>query len=721
MKKVLSLLLVTLLLVAAVPAFATGTDAANDDYKIIALFDSDDVTGTKMTNVFNFWNNYDANARANASSTNVRLSDYSAQMGPLGTGGYQYYHMLCFGDEGVDRTGYDYINFVIYSNTAITLPSYLVDATGATGMLKDSGSNSGWFSLNQGWNVVTLGLNRRQNTDPNKADFAFADNTTIKELNIVVASDSLVIPTGVDLLNEGTKVKQQPNFSTACIYFDAIYLSKAAPTAPAVTGTSIANGATGISRNLDKYVVTFDSAMNAKSFTAETLTVKETATGTPVTVKSVTANGDKATIAFDAGTLAAGTEYTVTVSGNVNNAYGVSLGADAAYTFTTSPYAVTGIYANENVLMNIGGARNRVRTVGINTTENVAKVVYMLDGVEAATKTAAPFTWDMPLDAVASHSLSAVVYDAADAAYEADGVNFKVMYESPVAYKESGFEGTVGEAIPTGSPNIFTYYQSDRGTITYAEDPAGVKEGTVLKAVKTYAENKDFAFGLNVPIDASRIVQIDVDIYVTNPSDVRMRIDKHSVYAETSTCIAVYDLYNNNDKPAFKSGANWNHVTVLMDFKAPRYEIYINGAFHRGGVLHENYLTPANFGLIFASKSPYYLDDLKIQTIDELTASDAMLDAATFTATEDGWDADVTIANFANIAKEYTVLTAVYDASGNVIAVDKQVVNAPADEISTTEYTVAKTRGDKTGAKVRAFVWESVEGVLTLRPIAEIK
>lgn len=717
MKKVLSLLLVTLLLVAAVPAFATGTDAeASADYKFITLFDDDDVTSKKMINVFNSWNKKEDDRRASASSTYTRLSDYSAQMGPLGTGACQYFNICTFGEEGVDRTGYDYINYVVYADTPISVTSNLVDASGDYGLFNDSTSNSSYLSFNQGWNVVTVAMNRTTNpTD--KIDYAFGDNTTIKEITFGCAN-GYTIPSVC--VNGGEKLNAQTGLTNAKIYVDAIFLSKSAPTAPAISGTSIANGATGISRNLDKYVVTFDSAMNAKSFTAETLTVKETATDAPVTVKSVTANGDKATIAFDAGTLAAGTQYTVTVSGDVNNAYGVSLGADAAYTFTTSPYAVTGIYANENVLMNIGGARNRVRTVGINTTENVAKVVYMLDGVEAATKTVAPFTWDMPLDAVASHSLSAVVYDAADAAYEADGVNFKVMYESPVAYKESGFEGTVGEAIPTGSPNLFTYYQSDRGTITYAEDPAGVKEGTVLKAVKTYAENKDFAFGLNVPIDASRIVQIDVDIYVTNPSDVRMRIDKHSVYGETDTCIAVYDLYNNNDKPAFKSGANWNHVTVLMDFKAPRYEIYINGAFHRSAVLHENYLTPANFGLVFAGKSSYYLDDLKIQTIDELTASDAMLDAATFTATEDGWDADVTIANFANIAKEYTVLTAVYDASGNVIAVDKQVVNAPADEISTAEYTVAKTRGDKTGAKVRAFVWESVEGVLTLRPIAEI-
>ena len=108
-------------------------------------------------------------------------------------------------------------------------------------------------------------------------------------------------------------------------------------TAPTVTGTSPAAGATGaaVSTNV---TATFSEAMNASTINADTFTLK---TGPTTVTAAVSLNSTGNTATLNPGTdLAAGTTYTATIKGGstgVKDAAGNALASDKTWTFTTAP------------------------------------------------------------------------------------------------------------------------------------------------------------------------------------------------------------------------------------------------------------------------------------------------------------------------------------------------------------------------------------------------
>ncbi|MBD1593003.1 DNRLRE domain-containing protein [Arthrobacter sp. S1_S22] len=108
-------------------------------------------------------------------------------------------------------------------------------------------------------------------------------------------------------------------------------------TAPTVTGTAPADGATGtaVSTNV---TATFSEAMNTSTINAATFTLK---TGTTAVSAAVTYSGTGNTATLNPGTdLAAGTTYTATVksgSTGVKDMAGNALASDKTWTFTTAP------------------------------------------------------------------------------------------------------------------------------------------------------------------------------------------------------------------------------------------------------------------------------------------------------------------------------------------------------------------------------------------------
>jgi hypothetical protein len=146
--------------------------------------------------------------------------------------------------------------------------------------------------------------------------------------------------------------------------------------APTVTGTSPADGATGVAVSTN-VTATFSEAMNTSTITSATFTLK---TGTTAVSAAVTYSSTGNTATLNPGTdLAAGTTYTATVKGGstgVKDAAGNALATDKTWTFTTAPASGGGGGTSETVTLTAtadswvaGGAANT--NYGTSTTLSV--------------------------------------------------------------------------------------------------------------------------------------------------------------------------------------------------------------------------------------------------------------------------------------------------------------------------------------------------------------
>jgi hypothetical protein len=108
-------------------------------------------------------------------------------------------------------------------------------------------------------------------------------------------------------------------------------------TPPTVTGTTPANGATGISVSAPNITVTFSEAMDQTTINATTINVKVTSSSTPVT-GTVSYNTTTHVATFTpSANLTANTNYTVTVTTGAKDVAGNPLPGTVTFTFTTAP------------------------------------------------------------------------------------------------------------------------------------------------------------------------------------------------------------------------------------------------------------------------------------------------------------------------------------------------------------------------------------------------
>jgi hypothetical protein len=107
-------------------------------------------------------------------------------------------------------------------------------------------------------------------------------------------------------------------------------------TAPTVTSTINANGATGVPINT-KVGATFSEAMDARTITASSFSVKQTVAGTPVT--GTLSYAGLSAVFIPSGVLAASTQYTVTVSTAVKDLAGNPMAANYVWSWTTGATA----------------------------------------------------------------------------------------------------------------------------------------------------------------------------------------------------------------------------------------------------------------------------------------------------------------------------------------------------------------------------------------------
>ena len=262
--------------------------------------------------------------------------------------------------------------------------------------------------------------------------------------------------------------------------------------------------------------------------------------------------------------------------------------------------------------------------------------------------------------------------------------------------------------------------------MTFVDDPATTnkRDGKVafIDYIGNYGDSSDDScFVKSFKIPTSKQVRIDFDMFFVTPEDGTFWMNvRPATYSYTG-----FGAYRVSSQPGDYKSGEWNKVSILVDFSQydkTSFKTFVNDVLSTSGTQTTDFhARGGNYVLHFMSQADYYIDNLKIYDYAASTVETPAVGCVDFNATETGWDADVVLANLSDDTSECTILTAVYDAAGNLIATDSEVVTVGAGKIVGKEYTIAKTQNGKTGAKVRAFVWESVEGVLTLRPIAEIK
>ena len=142
----------------------------------------------------------------------------------------------------------------------------------------------------------------------------------------------------------------------------------------------------------------------------------DTASGADVVIGS-SAEGFKGEYSIDASSLADG-EHTIKVKAVEKDGTGFE-SPSVSFTSITTNYRLVGIENNDDVIINEKMC-TQVRVIDDNgqsenpstsTATNVAKVVYYVNGVQAAEVNEAPYAFTLPFGKLGTNTLKAVVYD----------------------------------------------------------------------------------------------------------------------------------------------------------------------------------------------------------------------------------------------------------------------------------------------------------------------
>lgn len=130
------------------------------------------------------------------------------------------------------------------------------------------------------------------------------------------------------------------SYNSSNYWVDVVYLPNSAITAPVVSSTLPAANATGASLS-GPVSATFNHPMDATTMTSANFTLKDSANNTVAGVVSFNAN--TSTLSFTPSLGLNGlSSYTATVKGAVRDSFGLTMGSDFTWTFTTAAAPPTG-------------------------------------------------------------------------------------------------------------------------------------------------------------------------------------------------------------------------------------------------------------------------------------------------------------------------------------------------------------------------------------------
>ncbi len=370
-------------------------------------------------------------------------------------------------------------------------------------------------------------------------------------------------------------------------------------------------------------------------------------------------------------------------------------------------YNLTGLSNGEEIALNTTIAPLTTRTVGIDKTDRVYKVVYKVDGVEKATMTASPFTWDMPFtDVGVSHTVSAVAYTAATTV-ETAGVSYKTVFVADSTVRTSNdFEG--GSYTEGNGNNFQSFTPRGNDTLTVVDDVTG-RGGKVVSFTRPAAHEKASRLNLSHWYVAGKTA-FNFDIYlpsgVTRTAGDCIYLMTDQIGLDVSSGQALIDLSKvETDK--------WHSVFVLVDYPAKKVTYCIGEDTYVADIdaaIAEKLIPTASvaYPKVFVhieSFNNYYFDNLHIAVQGISTRTDAFLNGYNYDADSDGVDATVSYINMTNDPVVVNVYFALYNGEDTLVKAWAEPVTVAANGFARINKNIAYEQTNGTGTSVKAFCW----------------
>ena len=383
-------------------------------------------------------------------------------------------------------------------------------------------------------------------------------------------------------------------------------------------------------------------------------------------------------------------------------------------------YSLTGVLDNEQIKLNTTAVPIHARTIGLADATGANKVVYKVDGETKATKTLAPFTWDMPFtDVNTTHEVYAEVYTVFGKK-ETNRVSYKTVYvcEHVERFNDT-FEGKTGSVVA-----------SDVATFSTAQDRSGAysydyvdatdlgRTGTVVKIDRKedvantngcLLGTRRTSVGVTDADGANPLVKFSFDFYLpkgkTYTSNDKIFLSDVASYQDGVVCDLSkfetgkwYSVVTYIDVPAREVISNVDGKTTVVKFvkdPSPSNNV-VEGMVVNGST---------NMQLFVKSFSDLYIDNVRASRIivDE-TLTKSFVNGFNYVKDSDSVDTTVSFANMSNAPVEATVYFGLYNGNTLIEGWKRPITVAAKGFTSVTE-DVAFKQGDQTGTTVRAFCW----------------
>lgn len=449
------------------------------------------------------------------------------------------------------------------------------------------------------------------------------------------------------------------------------------------------------------------------------------------------------------GTKGADGEYYLEVAGLTEGSYSVyakvsfkaestlSPKTTSAVSFTVADaveYTLTGLKEDEEIVLNSTVKPVISRTVGINDTTGVSKVVYKVDGVEKATVASAPFTWDMPITSIdTAQSVSADVY-AAGGKTSTQAVSYKAIYVSESNRGNdygSNFDDTVQGTDFTPSTDgaaagVFKAVYGRNGAYSYTyEDVTDIGgTGNAVKInVKKSSTSTALLYTQVAPLTdaagANPRVLFSFDLFLPSTANYKANKDMITIKANKSGST----LMNVCDLSTLEKG-KWHKFKVYFDLVSKTMTTNINENTYVETIDDAKitvYLDSTKNGayLSFAPlQNELYIDNLYIaRVLNSGYRTDYFVNGVNYTADAAGVDATVTVANRGASDVNPVVLFALYDSDMKLVKAWVENTAVMANELKHINKYVAYNQNGETGSIVKAFCWNSMNELVPVDSI----
>ncbi len=389
-------------------------------------------------------------------------------------------------------------------------------------------------------------------------------------------------------------------------------------------------------------------------------------------------------------------------------------------------YSLTGISEGEEIALNTTVAPIHTRTIGLDQTAGVNKVVYKVDGEEKATVTVPPFSWDMPFtDLNKSLTVSADIYTA-----------FGIKNPTPVSYKTVYVAESILRAsndFEDGTYSESAYEANGEHTAVnptfYILTPRTGKFEVVDSKDKTGRDGKIMSFSTNGTLlsSSSRLntsrwyiggkTVFNFDIYL--PTVTRRNLYDRICLTSSALSLAETPGQVLVDLSKLETD-KWLSVSILVDYPAKKvtysvgedtYVVDLDPAVAAQ-------LTENTRGFVhIESYNDYYLDNLRIAVLEPSNRTDSFVNGINYVKDNDSVDTTVSIANLTGAPVEANVFFALYNGNTLVKAWrNEEPIIIGANGFKTVNKDVAFTQDGETGTTVKAFCWTT-----DLQPIDSIR